>query len=238
MQENPKPFKIGLLECDHVLDELRYIAGDYREMFPAFLPDFQFQFYDVINGQFPASVEDCDAYICTGSRHSVYEEIDWILQLKQFIRDIYQSNKKFVGVCFGHQLLGDALGGKVWKSEKGWCVGVHQFEVLSQKIWMQPSLNNYQILMMCQDQVQVLPPNSEVLATSEACKIAMFQVGNNMLGIQGHPEFSKEYDQALMELRVERIGKEKVIQGIDSLKLPLDASVISQWISKFINMRK
>ena len=238
MQENQKPFKIGLLECDHVLDELRYIAGDYQEMFSVFLPHFEFQFYDVINGQFPASLDDCDAYICTGSRHSVYEEIDWILQLKQFIREIYQSNKKYIGVCFGHQLLGEALGGKVWKSEKGWCVGVHQFEVHSQKNWMQPSLKNYQILMMCQDQVQVLPPNAEILASNEACKIAMFQVGNNMLGIQGHPEFSKEYDQALMQLRVERIGKEKVIQGIDSLKLPLDATIIAQWISNFVNMRK
>ena len=103
---NPKPFKIGLLECDHVLDELLYIAGDYREMFPAFLPDFQFQFYDVINGQFPTSVEDCDAYICTGSRHSVYEEIDWILQLKQFIRDIYQSNKKICRRLFWTSTFG------------------------------------------------------------------------------------------------------------------------------------
>jgi GMP synthase-like glutamine amidotransferase len=124
---------IGLLECDHVRDEFQYISGDYRDMFPAlFLPlisEWQFVFYDVVNGHFPEAVNDCNAYICTGSKSSVYDDEPWIVQLKGFVSRLYQNQKPFIGLCFGHQLLGESLGGKVGKSLNGWCVGVHQFDI-------------------------------------------------------------------------------------------------------------
>jgi GMP synthase-like glutamine amidotransferase len=234
--------KIGLLECDHVRDELRHIAGDYRQMFPALFsqvaPDWEFVFYDVCNGFFPESVEACDAYICTGSKNSVYDEERWIEQLKDFVCEIYASDRIFVGVCFGHQILGEALGGKVQKSSVGWCVGVHSFDSIKAETWMQPELATFDLLMMCQDQVLKLPPDSVLLAKTGDCPHAMFTVGNNMLGIQAHPEFPKDYDKALMELRVERIGEEKVEKGIASLTLPLNELDIAQWIRNFIEQKK
>ena len=55
-----------------------------------------------------------------------------------------------------------------------------------------------------------------------------------MLGIQGHPEFSKEYSRALMEARSASIGREKAIKGIESLELPLDITVLRDWTMSFI----
>src|SRR5215217_7450772 len=111
--------KVGLLECDHVREELLHIAGDYRQMFPALFsqvaPDWEFRFYGVCNGHFPESAGECDLYICTGSKFSVYDEEDWILRLKDFVKEIYESGKKYAGICFGHQMLAEALGGKVEK---------------------------------------------------------------------------------------------------------------------------
>ncbi|MCF2516519.1 glutamine amidotransferase-related protein [Dyadobacter sp. CY351] len=229
--------KVGLLECDHVREELRHIAGDYRDMFPALFsnvaPEWEFHFYDVCNGHFPVSVEECDIYICTGSKSSVYDQEDWITRLKNFVVDIYQSQKTFIGVCFGHQMLGEALGGKVEKSSVGWCVGVHRFQLTARESWMQPFTDAFNLLMMCQDQVVQLPPDATLMAETPDCPHAMFRVGERMLGIQAHPEFSKKYDQALMELRVERIGEKKVELGIASLELPTQEIMFAHWIKNF-----
>ena len=226
--------KIGLLECDHVLPELRSIAGDYRDMFLKFLPGPEWAFFDICNGQFPSPADDCDAYLCTGSRFSVYDEIDWIQELKSFVRRVYESDKKFVGVCFGHQMLGEALGGKVQKAASGWNVGVHAFEILQAAPWMSPFQPRLNLMMMCQDQVVQLPPGSTVLARTAACPVGMFQVGSNMLGIQGHPEFPKTYEARLLEMRWERIGTEKVDAALKSLDLRVDAAPVAGWVGHFL----
>lgn len=232
--QNKTRMKIGLLLCDHVRDEFLDIQGDYPEMFATLLPAFEWEVFEVCRNQFPENAMQFDAYLVTGSRFSVYHDLDWIVRLKVFVNAIQKSNKKYVGICFGHQLLAEALGGKVEKAAQGWSVGVHTFNLLKHQAWMQPNPKQINLLMMCQDQVQVLPTNSQVLATTEDCPVGIFMVGKQMLGIQAHPEFSKAYDQALMEARVDRMGIETVQTGIQSLKMPIHQTVISQWITQFL----
>lgn len=226
--------KIGLLECDHVLPEFHAIAGDYRDMFQALFPELEFRFFDVCTGQFPDPSDDCEAYMCTGSKYSVYDEIDWILELKTFVRSVYAGPKKFIGVCFGHQMLGEALGGKVQKAASGWNVGAHTFELVKQENWMVPYQPQIRNLMMCQDQVVQLPENATVLARTPYCPVAMFRVGDRMLGIQGHPEFPVTYEAALLEYRRERIGAEKVDAALESLRLPPGRELVAGWILQFL----
>ena len=232
--------KVGLLECDHVREELVHIAGDYREMFPALFravdAGWEFQFYDVCNGVFPEDISECDAYICTGSKSSVYDDEPWITRLKQLVSDISKSDKKYIGVCFGHQMMAEALGGKVQKAAVGWCVGVHYFEILKQESWMEPARPDLNLLMMCQDQVIQLPENSVVLAETVDCPVGMFQTGENMLGIQAHPEFPKSYEKALIELRTERIGAAKAEMAVMSLELPVNALTMASWIRNFAEL--
>jgi GMP synthase-like glutamine amidotransferase len=226
--------KTGLLLCDHVRDELQPDHGDYPDMFRALLPELDLEVFAVCDGQFPGSPHSCDAWLATGSKFSVYDEVDWIVRLKAFVRDINGSGKPYAGVCFGHQLLGEALGGKVRKSERGWCLGVHEFTVLQKENWMMPFTQKLNVLMSCQDQVEVLPENSTVLASSANCPVAMFRVGERMLGIQGHPEFSKAYNRALMENRAEQLGNEVVQKGLESLKNPAHRDEIAAWIVRFL----
>ena len=124
--------KIGLLVCDEVSAEYQSNFGDYPEIFQALFPHYEFEFYAVYKNEFPISVLDCEIYMATGSSHSVYEDVDWIHQTKAFIREIYARNLFFIGFCFGHQLMAEALGGKVEKSSDGWCVGIHQFSIFNQ----------------------------------------------------------------------------------------------------------
>lgn len=226
--------RLGLLICDHVSDSFSEWAGSYPEMFSRWLPVEETEVFYVVDGQFPQDPSICDAWLINGSRHSVYEDIPWINRLKRFVRSIYVSGRPCLGVCFGHQMIAEALGGKVAKSSLGWCVGVHSFEIVQQDYWMSPFEDSINLLMMCQDQVQVLPPDSVVLASAEDCPVGMFRVGQNMLGIQAHPEFSPRYDLALMESRVDKIGAEVVQDGIDSLELPVHAKLFAEWVKQFM----
>jgi GMP synthase-like glutamine amidotransferase len=229
------PMKVGLLQCDHVADRFRSITdGDYDYLFSQFLPEVEWQVYDLVNGHFPEDLVECAAYLCTGSVHSVYDDLPWIHQLKELVRKLYENQKTYIGVCFGHQMLAEALGGKVGKAECGWCVGAHTFEVIRQEEWMVPFQASFNILMSCQDQVLVLPPDSTVLARTSDCPVGMFRVGERMLGVQGHPEFTKEYSRALLEDRRERIGRGKVELGLESLHIPLSARLINTWMQRFL----
>jgi GMP synthase-like glutamine amidotransferase len=234
--------KIGLLECDHVLERFQHIAGDYRDMFTALFarhaPHIDLRLFDVCNGEFPQPLDDCDAYLATGSRFSAYDDVDWIHALKDFVRRIHEEKKPFVGVCFGHQVLAEALGGKVSRSETGWGVGVHNVEVIRLEQWMQPEQSRCALQYMHQDRVERLPENGVVIGRSDHCPVAMFRVGDSMLGIQGHPEFPKAYSEALLLDRVERIGEERVKAALAGLDQPADESLVTDWIVEFLEGRK
>lgn len=225
--------KLGLLQCDHVAEHLLHLNGDYDEQFTKLLPGFDWTYYDLTAGQFPLSLEECDAYLCTGSKYSVYDDIDWIHRLKQQVRDIYKKQIPFIGVCFGHQMMAEALGGKVQKGGCGWCVGVHRFQVIQREAWMEPFQSEFNLLMSCQDQVLELPPDSTLLAQTADCQVGMFRVGERMLGMQAHPEFSVAYMEALLEGRRVRIGREKVDAGLATLETSQDSEQTSIWCQNF-----
>jgi GMP synthase-like glutamine amidotransferase len=225
--------KVALLVCDHVAGQFASQHGDYPFMFDQLLPELKLEPWFVCDGHFPA-IADYGAFVCTGSKASVYEDIPWIKQLKTFTKEAFDSGKKFVGICFGHQMIGEALGGKVERADGGYLIGVHQFDIVERPVWMDAEVISYNILMLCQDQVMKLPSNSKVLASSPDCPVGMFRVGHTFLGIQGHPEFSREYDRDVFESRVERIGKEKVERAITSLGIAPDREVFRRWILGFL----
>ena len=88
--------------------------------------------------------------------------------------------------------------------------------------------------MSCQDQVQLPPPGATVLAGNESCPVGLFQVGPRTLGIQGHPEYTPEYSEALMLSRVDRIGAERVKEGRASLGDARHSAELGQWVKNFL----
>jgi len=217
---------LGLLQCDHVDEHNRHIAGDYNDMFAHWLPG-DWRVYDLTAGHFPEANE-CDAWVSTGSHYSVYDDVPWIRRFAQLVRAIDSARVPFVGVCFGHQMIAHALGGRTAKSPRGWGIGVHYFQVDSIEPWMQPPLETVALLMSCQDQVEVLPPESTVLASSDHCPVAIYR-RRSMLGIQGHPEWQPPYPRALLSERADRLGAAQTEAALATLDTPRHSSELAQW---------
>jgi GMP synthase-like glutamine amidotransferase len=224
--------KVGLLQCDHVAPELRGIAGDYDEMFGRWLP-VELQTFDLTQGDVP-DAEACEAWVVTGSRFSVYDDVPWIHRLAGMVRQIHAGRRPFVGICFGHQMMAHALGGRVVKASRGWSVGVHEFRVMKREPWMAPPLESVALLMSCQDQVEELPHGATVLAANDQCPVAIFRVGS-LLGIQGHPEWGVDYAAGLLALRAERVGAERTEAARASFTHERHSAELSRWAMNWMS---
>jgi len=222
--------RVGLLECDHVADRFRAIAGDYGDMFDAAFPALDLVRYDVVEGRLPASADECDGWMVTGSRYAAYDDEPWVHALTGFVRDVAASDRPFVGICFGHQVLAQALGGTVEKAATGWGVGPHVTEFIQTG----PST----LLYMHEDQVVEVPPGATVIGSTDHCPVAALQRGS-VVGVQAHPEFGPDYVEALLAERVERIGADKAAAARAALAAAtsLDSGLVAQSLQRHLTTR-
>ena len=236
---SPAPLRVGVLECDHVDDRHRTIAGDTVDMLAALLaphaPGLELVPYDVIGGALPADPRECDGWICPGSRHSVYDELAWIEGLSAFVRGVRDAGVPFVGICFGHQLLAHALGGRVAKATTGWGAGRQTLVVDRPEPWMDPPAGKLALHYMHQDQVEELPPGGVVLGRADHCPVALIRVRDTMVGIQPHPEFPAAYVDALLAERVARIGDAEVAAARAGLSQPTDEATVGRWFARVLH---
>ena len=233
--------RIGLLELDHVRTRFQPIAGDYADMFREMVatadPSIEVVGYDARNGVLPGRPDACDGWLITGSRASVYEDEPWIESLTAFVRDVHAARVPCVGVCFGHQLLAHALGGRTERADIGWGLGALPMTLVQAEPWMEPPLSTATLLYSHQDQVTELPPDGRVLATAAHCPVAMLAIGDHVIGMQAHPEFGPAYVRALLEDRIDRIGEAETDAALATLLEPTDEHTVAQWILAFLRSR-
>ncbi|HJU75653.1 MAG TPA: hypothetical protein VJ717_18055 [Gemmatimonadaceae bacterium] len=233
---------IGLLACDEVAERFRHIAGGYQPMFGRLLsphiPDLRLTRFDVQAGHMPKDARTCDAWITTGSRASVYDDAPWIRTVETFVRQVAESDRPFVGICFGHQLLARTLGVEVKRAAEGWGVGVLPMNVVSRQDWMTPARSTVRLQYMHGDQVTSLPVGATLLGAAPHCPVAMFQWDQNLLGIEAHPEFPAAYARALIEDRRARIGEQVAEDALARVDEPTDSDVVGGWIARFFAARQ
>ena len=235
--------RIGILQADAVIEQFQPEHGDYPGMIAGILGsaatemnlDVEFRNYDVEHGIYPDAIDECDAYIITGSKKSVYDGDPWIAALKKYTYELHQVKKKLVGLCFGHQLVAEALGGKTLGADVGWCVGIHESEVIQPQWFMSDDeLDPFTLIVSHKDQVVQLPKGAQLLASAQQCTNSMYCVDDHILTMQGHPEFTREYSRDLMEMRQEILGVETYTEGVASLAKPLKKNIIARWIIRFM----
>jgi len=224
--------KIGILITGHVRDELVEAYGEYGGFFERLigLDGFEFQDYFVVDLQFPESINECDAYILSGSAHGAYEDHAFIPPLEQFIRDAYGANIPLVGICFGHQIMAQALGGKVVKFEGGWGLGVHDYQM---------DLGNgaepIRINAVHQDQVVELPEDAKVIGSSPFCENAAIAYQDKAISFQPHPEFNADFMNDLIAVRRGLTFSDELSNdAIGTLGIPVDNDRIAAYIRNFL----
>jgi len=185
---------IGILETGHVHESLRDRASSYGDLFERLLAPhgFAFRCWSVVDMAFPSGPEAADGWLITGSRHGVYDDLPFIAPLEALIRDIVASGRPLVGVCFGHQVVAQALGGTVRKHPGGWAVGPQDYDFDGTTL----RLNAWH-----QDQVVVPPPGAATVASNAFCPHAALRYGDAALTIQAHPEFDDGFLSGLIERR-------------------------------------
>jgi GMP synthase (glutamine-hydrolysing) len=219
--------RIGILQTGLAPDALIGTSGDYPDMFVRLLDGHGFSFttFRVIDGQFPAAVTECDGWLITGSRHGAYEDHPWIPPLEDFIRAAFAAHVPVVGICFGHQIIAQAMGGRVEKYAGGWSVGATEYDFGGETL----TLNAWH-----QDQVTVTPPGATVLASNDFCANAALLYDDRALTVQAHPEFQPAFIDGLMKTRGKGLVPDPLLAAATArLDTPLQTRTMAARIAAF-----
>jgi len=228
---------IAILETGRINAEIADRFPGYPDMFRQLFArtdasNMTFSDIAVVDGDLPASIDDFDGYLVTGSAAGVYDDYPWISPLQDFIRAAHAGDKPLVGICFGHQIIAHALGGRAEKWNGGWGLGVYDLALHETPDWM-PERDSVRLIHLHQDQVTRLPASATHLGSTDFCANAAFYIGDNVFCMQGHPEFEADYTAALMAARTDSMGADHVAAATQSLEAGHEGVDIAGWIIAF-----
>ena len=224
--------KLAILEAGRPPGGLEERFGRYPEMFARLLGDgLSIRSYEVAAGELPAAPEDQEAVLITGAEAGVHDALPWLGALEAFLRRA-RGRTRLIGICFGHQMMAKAYGGRVAKAEAGWGVGLHSYRIARREAWMDDS-DAIASPASHQDQVVAPPPGTDVLAASAFTPFAGLAWRDQLaVSFQFHPEFSPDYAKAMIEIR--RGNLEQPEAALASLDAPNDNARVGAWIRRFL----
>lgn len=230
--------KIAILETGAPPEPLAARFGSYPDMFERLLKQtglkFEAETFDVRAGRFPASPDVFEGCLITGSSAGVYDPLPWIGPLKDFLRAA-KGRTRLVGICFGHQIMAEAFGGRAEKSDRGWGIGLQTYAVRERRSFIDGPAR-VSAPASHQDQVTVVPPGARAVGGDAFCPNGLIAYDDQpAFSVQLHPEFHPAYASALIEARLgsrfdERAGR----AAMETLKGADDRLAIGAWIRRFL----
>jgi GMP synthase-like glutamine amidotransferase len=203
-------------------------------------PKWQYEVVSVKDSIFPSSIHDFDAYVLTGSPASVNDDEDWIHRLMAFIQELDAACVPTIGLCFGHQAIAKALGGKVGRpastENAGWGLGFARTEFVETMSWMNPPQPSVKLIASHGEQVLELAPNSRVIGKNAFCPVASFTRGKHILTTEYHPEMSIQFIGELVEYLSTKLLDVVIANAKQQLRDASsdDSDLFMRWIVQFI----
>ncbi|CAG8052587.1 unnamed protein product [Penicillium salamii] len=207
--------RIAILTCDTPVPEANRRHNGYGGLFTSLLEssatangldpecDLEVTVFDIVDGDQYPNLEDIDAILLTGSKYNSYDNTPWILRLVEFTKRILaQDRVRILGICFGHQIVGRALGTKVGPNDQGWEISVCDMDLTNKgkELFGQDKLR---IQQMHQDIVFSVPPNVTLLGSSPRCEVQSMYAPRRFITMQGHPEFTGEIVKEIVNIRAQ-----------------------------------
>lgn len=227
---------IGILETGRPPDRLSADHPSYAAMIEDLVGgDHRFTIFAVCEGTFPADPSAHEAYVITGSPAGVYEPLPWIASLADFLRGL-PPGTKLVGICFGHQIMAAAFGGRVEKSERGWGLGLQRYAIHARETWMDDA-TVVAVPAIHQDQVVEAPAGARTLAGNAFTPHAILAYADRAaISFQVHPEFTADYATALIAGHEPAIPHDDASRAmaLASLRQPNDCDRLGGWIRRFL----
>lgn len=236
--------KLTIIQVGITPKALRHQFGDYppqfQDMFNDAGADFSFETVFVLNGEPLPDPKTLEGIILTGSAAGVYDDEPWMPALRSFIIEAYAQNIPMLGICFGHQIMADALGGIVEKSSKGWGLGRHVYEVTQKPDWLENTHENLAIAASHRDQVIKKPDIADVFMASEFTPNAGLIYHNGCaISMQPHPEFDTAFSRGLVDIRLGNpLDAEGVATTKSTLDAPIDNTLAARGFTKFFKTRQ
>ncbi len=235
--------KLGLLEVGRCNPRMTPKYGAYPPLFHTLIgradPSIAFERVRILEGAPPPDPGACDGWLITGSKHGVYDDLPWLPGLTELILEAYARRIPVIGVCFGHQLLAQALGGRVEKAAQGWGTGRHIYDTTPDPAWFGAPPRALALHAFHQDQVVAPPEDARTLARSAFCPYAALAFGpsgeTRAISIQTHPEFDAEFERDLiLSRRGEGLPETAADAALETLGLPVDDAWVAQWFVRFL----
>jgi len=230
--------KLCILENDTLDPAVEPLYHGYGAMFQRLLlqagAQGQMDVFNTLRGEYPASFDDYDAVLLTGSRADAFSQEPWLLVLRQQVEALLKAKKKLIGVCFGHQLIALCLGAKVGRAPQGWGAGRMAYQWLVPDFAQAAGRCEIALLASHQDQVFELPAGATLLAGSEFCPVAAYAVAEQVFCVQAHPEFVPDYSAYLLNKRRALLGEEKYAAGMAGLAQGHEGLAVARMMLAFI----
>lgn len=217
---------IGILQCGHFPTADGFPQQTYGELYEDLLAGhgLTFRTWSVVDMDFPESIHDADGWLISGSKHGAYEDIPFIAPLEDFLREAYAADVPIVGICFGHQILAQALGGKVEKFPGGWALGRQTYDLEGRQV----ALNAWH-----QDQVTAIPPEARTVGSNPTCEHAALAYKGKAFSVQAHPEFTDDHVSLLLQVRRAALSAEQADEVRRNQGKPLSNGILADRIADF-----
>jgi len=204
--------------------------GDFDDWFRRTLGTQRFA-YDVIavdQGHAlpdPVRTDDYAGVLITGSPAMVSSRLDWSERTAAWLAAVHERRRPLLGVCYGHQLLAHALGGRVGPNPHGRRMGTHRLSLLVADDALLPSgIDGLPVHSTHAEAVLETPPGARALASAERDPHHVLHFGNLSWGVQFHPEFDADIMRAYVQerrgiLQAEGFDSDQLYQQVTEAKL-------------------